>query len=124
MVMEPTVRDNMTSLAMAVMVTRPYFSIMELGKGLRCYPDLFKGITEEVIMDLFSSQVPQHAVIVDAMEALFLTGLGTGHLRVLEERAFLFLETSIIRLSNEDLVKLLKFWTASNVWMGLTAGGL
>ena len=55
-VAETTIKEDLTSLALAVTVTRPYYSLMQLGKGLRAYPDLFRGIDEGVILKLFESQ--------------------------------------------------------------------
>ena len=90
---------------------------MELGRGLRCYPDLFEGISEDIMLELFSSQEPKHEVVLAAIKAVHTTE--DVQLRSQEERVLGFIENSVRRLSKEDLIKLLKFWTASNVWINL-----
>ena len=61
---ETTIREDLTSLALTVTVTRPYYSLMQLGKGLNAYPDLLQGIEEGVILQLFESQIPSHQALL------------------------------------------------------------
>ena len=98
-------KKKITSLALAVTVTRPYYSIMELREDLRCYPDLFQGITEGVILNILESQVPKQEEILNAITALY----SPGSLHAQEERVYLHVENAIRRLSKEGAPEVLHY---------------
>lgn len=65
-----TVGNTIEELAMLATVKKPYYCLLEIARGMRCYPTLWNNITEETLVELYEYVLPsQQKVIASILPA-------------------------------------------------------
>jgi len=104
--------ECLLSVAKLALIAQPMFATSLLQKGLCCYPLLWDGVTEELVLQLLE----QYSASPEKLtEMITYNHSDDAILRSLEERAKGFLTRYICGCSKGNLKKLLRFWISSDI---------
>ena len=109
------VRTVLEELALLKTVYQPYCCLLQIARGLRCFPTLWNGVSEEALQHMYSELTPSIEAVIEHMQCEYAED---KECRYAEERVVHFMETFLSSLSRKELEKVLIFWTASNVLHG------
>ncbi|XP_052231899.1 uncharacterized protein LOC127845185 [Dreissena polymorpha] len=108
---QSVIRQSIVDIAKLNMVVVPFVPIARIKVGLDCYPLLWKGVSESLIVSLLDKFKPTPAKVINLIS---YKSSDNATMSMLEERIKSYLERFIRSLSKPQLLAFLRFWTSSD----------
>lgn len=105
------IRQAIIDIAKLNMTVIPFVPIARIKMGMDCYPLLWQGASESLILNIMDKFKPTAQKVVDLLS---YSASDDPTLLMLEERVKTYLERYIRSLSDQQLLAFLRFWTSSD----------
>lgn len=106
-----TVQGVVQQLAHLHTVYIPFSPLLQLARGLCAYPSFWSRVSQDTLTELYKSLLPNADKVLAALSVDHSDNIDC---RFMEERVVTYLTTFLSSIANEDLQRVLIFWTASN----------
>ncbi|XP_063437443.1 uncharacterized protein LOC134718705 [Mytilus trossulus] len=100
-----------TDIARTTLIAAPLYPISCIKKGMDCYPLLWQGASETVVVNLLEQYHPTADKIINKIH---YNHSEEPTLNLLEERAKNYFEHYIMQLNKSQINALLRFWTSAD----------